>query len=81
MRSLAVALASRAFFQIRHPTKLIEKQEKFINAREWCMIFPLRYMPSFQPMELFWQLGKQCASFNFKRKRSMAEVCEYIRRG
>lgn len=33
MTSPEVALATRAFFQLRHPTKLMEKVGKFVNER------------------------------------------------
>ncbi|CAM9672000.1 unnamed protein product [Ectocarpus fasciculatus] len=38
-------------------------------------------MPSFQPIELFWQHGKQYVSLNFELKRKMREVWVQIRKG
>lgn len=38
-------------------------------------------MPSFQPIELFWQHGKQYVSFNYKTGRKMVEVWEQVRKG
>ncbi|CAN0312171.1 unnamed protein product [Ectocarpus sp. 4 AP-2014] len=76
-----VALATRAFFQLKHPTKLMEKVETFMNGRGWQLIWTPPYMPSFQPIELFWQHGKQYVSFNFKTKRTMAEVWAQVRKG
>lgn len=38
-------------------------------------------MPTFQPIELFWQHGKQYVSLNFELKRNMQEVWVQIRKG
>ena len=38
-------------------------------------------MPTFQPIELFWQHGKQYVSSNFETKRNMAQVWEQVRKG
>ena len=38
-------------------------------------------MPSFQPIELFWQHGKQYVSLNFELGRKMHEVWRQIRKG
>ncbi|CAN0594969.1 unnamed protein product, partial [Laminaria digitata] len=76
-----LALATRAFFQLRHPEKLMEKVESFMHGHNWQLIGTPPYMPTFQPIELFWQHGKQYVSFNFETKRNMAQVWEQVRKG
>ena len=41
---------------------------------------PTVYIPSLQPIELFWLHGKQYASFNSKTRRALAEAWEKVRR-
>lgn len=76
-----LALATRAFFQLKHPTKLMEKVEVFMHERGWQLIWTPPYMPSFQPIELFWQHGKHYVSFNYHTKRNMVEVWQQVRKG
>lgn len=77
-----LALATRAFFQLRYPEKLMEKVESFMHGHNWQLIWTPPYMPTFQPIELFWQHGKQYVSFNFETKRkNMAQVWEQVRKG
>ena len=60
-----VALATRQFFQLRHPEKLKEKVETFMRCKVWELVRTPPYMPSFQPIELFWAHGKRHVSLNF----------------
>lgn len=52
----------------------MEKVESFMHGHNWQLIWTpaIQYMPTFQPIELFWQHGKQYVSFNFESKRNMA---------
>ena len=45
-----LALATRAFFQLRHPEKLMEKVESFMHGHNWQLIWTPPYMPTFQPI-------------------------------
>ena len=76
-----LALATRAFFQLRPPKKLMEKVESFVHRQKWQLIWTPPYMPTFQPTELFWQHGKHYVSFNFETKRNMMQVLEQVRKG
>ena len=38
-------------------------------------------MPTFQPIELFSQHGKQFVSLNFEMNSNMTQVCEQVRKG
>lgn len=76
-----VALATRAYFQAHHPEKLLEKVERYMNTQGWELIWTPPYMPSFQPIELFWQHGKQYVSFRFDTKRKIDGIWEQIRKG
>ena len=76
-----VALATRQFFQLHHPEKLMEKVETFMRCKGWELIWTPPYMPSFQPIELFWAHGKRYVSLNFQLKRKMSEVWEQLRKG
>ena len=50
---------SGVLFQLRHPEKLTEKVKSFIMRRyKWQLIWTPRYMPTFQPIELFCQHGE-----------------------
>ena len=52
-------MATRTYFQTYHPDKLLEKVERYMQGKGWELIWIPPYMPSFQPIELFWQHGKQ----------------------
>ncbi|CAM9849405.1 unnamed protein product, partial [Sphacelaria rigidula] len=41
---------------------ITEKVEKFMDEREWKLIWTPPYMPTFQPIGLFWLHGKQYVS-------------------
>lgn len=49
-----VAKATRAYFEEHDSTKLIERMDKFMQDRRWELTWTPPYMPSFQPVELFW---------------------------
>ena len=76
-----IALATRTYFQTYHPDKLLEKVERYMQGKGWELIWIPPYMPSFQPIELFWQHGKQYVSFKFETGRTIKQVWEQIRLG
>ena len=76
-----VALATRAYFQVHHPDKLLEKVEAYMKVQGWELIWTPPYMPSFQPIELFWQHGKQYVSFRCTAMRRIDDVWDQIRKG
>ena len=76
-----LALATRAFFQLRYPEMLMEKVESFMHRHKWQLIWTPPYMPTLQPIELFCQHGKHYVSFNFETKRNMMQVWEQVRKG
>ena len=77
-----VAIATREYLQLHHPTKLVERVEAFMQGKGWELIrTPPYIMPTFQPIELFWQHGKVYVSFNFEMGRKMHEVWEQISPG
>ncbi|CAM9519091.1 unnamed protein product, partial [Sphacelaria rigidula] len=45
-----------------YPEKLEEKAETYMREKGWGLIWTPPYMPSFQPVELFWQHGKAYVS-------------------
>ncbi|CAN0433341.1 unnamed protein product, partial [Ascophyllum nodosum] len=59
-----VAIATREYLQLHHPTKLVERVEAFMQGKGWQLVWTPPYMPTFQPIELFWQHGKAYVSFN-----------------
>ena len=52
-----------------------------MQGKGWELIWTPTYMPSFQPIELFWQHGKQYVSFKFETGRTIKQVWEQIRLG
>ena len=76
-----VASVTRRFFKESYPEKLEEKAETYTREKGWGLIWTPPYMPTFQPIELFWQHGKAYVSINFQKGRTMAEVWERIRLG
>ncbi|CAM9976181.1 unnamed protein product [Ectocarpus sp. 8 AP-2014] len=76
-----VATATREYIRLKHPEKLEERVVTFMKKKGWALIWTPPYMPSFQPIELFWQHGKQYVSLNFELKRKMREVWVQIRKG
>ena len=52
-----------------------------MQGKGWELIWTPPYMPTIQPIELFWQHGKAYVSFNFEMGRKMHEVWEHIRLG
>lgn len=76
-----VAKATRVFFKRVHPMKLVERVDAFMQKKGWELIWTPPYMPSFQPIELFWQHGKHYVSFNYATKRTMKDVYVQIREG
>ncbi|CAB1103515.1 unnamed protein product [Ectocarpus sp. CCAP 1310/34] len=76
-----VATATREYIHLNHPERLEERVVTFMRKKGWALIWTPPYMPSFQPIELFWQHGKQYVSLNFELKRKMREVWVQIRKG
>eukprot|EP00903_Cladosiphon_okamuranus_P015731 g14519.t1 len=76
-----VATATREYFRVNHPEKLEERVETFMREKGWELIWTPPCMPTFQPIELFRQHGKQYVSLNFELKRKMQEVWVQIRKG
>lgn len=63
-------MATRTFFQACHPDKLLEKAERYnMQGEGWELIWTPPYIPSFRPIELFWQHGHQHVSFKFETGR------------
>ena len=50
-----------------------------MQGKGWELIWTPTYMPSFQPIELFWQHGKQYVSFKFETGGTIKQVWEQIR--
>ncbi|CAM9886349.1 unnamed protein product, partial [Hapterophycus canaliculatus] len=59
-----VATATREYMHLHHPEKLEERVVTFMREKGWELIWTPPYMPSFQPIELFWQHGKHYVSIN-----------------
>ena len=76
-----VALATRQFFQRKHPENLEEQVETFMRKRGWELIWTPPYMPQFQPIERFWAYGKRFVGMNFELKRTMRDVWQQLRKG
>ncbi|CAB1121123.1 unnamed protein product [Ectocarpus sp. CCAP 1310/34] len=76
-----VATATREYIHLNHPERLEERVVTFMRKKGWALIWTPPYMPSFQPIEIFWQHGKQHVSLNFELKREMREVWVQIRKG
>ncbi|CAN0419128.1 unnamed protein product [Ectocarpus fasciculatus] len=76
-----VATATREYIRLNYPERLEERVVTFMKKKGWALIWTPPYMPSFQPIELFWQHGKQYVSLSFELKRKMREVWVQIRRG
>lgn len=45
-----------------------------MDEREWKLIWTPPYMPTFQPIGLFWQHGKQYVSFYYNTGRKRVRV-------
>ncbi|CAN0476883.1 unnamed protein product, partial [Ectocarpus sp. 8 AP-2014] len=54
--------ATREYIRLKLPEKLEERVVTFMKKKGWALIWTPPYMPSFQPIELFWQHGKQYVS-------------------
>ncbi|CAB1117802.1 unnamed protein product [Ectocarpus sp. CCAP 1310/34] len=67
-------------FPARNREGGVSRAEVATATRGWVLIWTPPYMPSFQPIELFWQHGKQYVSLNFELKRKMREVWVQIRK-
>lgn len=76
-----VASVTRRFFKERYPEKLEEKAETYMREKGWGLIWTPPYMPTFQPIELFWQHGKHYVSIHFEKGRNMLDVWRQIRLG
>lgn len=76
-----VAQGTRKYFEQTDPTKLQERVETFMQSKGWELIWTPPYMPSFQPIELFWQHGKHYVSMMYKGKRNMKDVHSQMRKG
>ncbi|CAN0587389.1 unnamed protein product, partial [Ectocarpus sp. 12 AP-2014] len=61
------------------PQKLEEKAETYMREKGWGLIWTPPYMPTFQPIELFWQHGKHYVSIHFEKGRNMLDVWKQIR--
>ncbi|CAB1100446.1 unnamed protein product [Ectocarpus sp. CCAP 1310/34] len=69
-----VATATRENIRLNHPERLEKRVLTFMKNKGWALIWTPPYMPSLQPIELFWQHGKQYVSVTFELKRKMREV-------
>ncbi|CAB1120820.1 unnamed protein product [Ectocarpus sp. CCAP 1310/34] len=70
-----IASVTRTHFKNKFPQKLEEKAETCMREKGWG------YMPTFQPIELFWQHGKQYVSIHFEKGRNMLDVGKQTRLG
>ncbi|CAM9882425.1 unnamed protein product, partial [Ectocarpus sp. 4 AP-2014] len=57
-----IASVTRTYFKKKFPQKLEEKAETYMREEGWGLIWTPPYMPTFQPIELFWQHGKHYVS-------------------
>ncbi|CAM9893781.1 unnamed protein product [Sphacelaria rigidula] len=71
----------RAYFEVHHAEKLPEKVERCMYWQGRELMWTPPYVPSFQPIEFFWQHGKQYVSFRFDTKRKIDGIWEQIRNG
>ena len=75
-----VAQGTRTYFEQTDPTKLHERVETFMQRKGRELIWTPPYIPSFQPIELFWQHGKHYVSMMYKGKRTMKDVRSQMRK-
>ncbi|CAB1108447.1 unnamed protein product [Ectocarpus sp. CCAP 1310/34] len=52
-----------------------------MREKGWGLIWTPPYMPTFHPIELFWQHGKHYVSIHFEKGRNMLDVWKQIRLG
>lgn len=76
-----IASVTRTYFKKKFPQKLEEKAETYMREKGWGLIWTPPYMPTFQPIELFWQHGKHYVSIHFEKGRNMLDVWKQIRLG
>ena len=76
-----VALASRAYFQVLNPDKLLEKVEAYTKVQGGELLWTPPCMPIFQSVDLFWQDGRQYVSFRYTTTRRIDDVWDQIRKG
>ena len=77
-----LAQGTREYFEQTDPAKLKERAETFMQSMGWELIRTPPYMPSFPPIELFWQHGKHYyVSMMYKGKRCMKDVHSQMRKG
>lgn len=81
MSKREVARVTRDFFAHKHPSRLVERVQAFVDEKRWSLIWTPPYMPSFQPIELFWAHGKNYVSKQFHKDRKLHEVYHQIRQG
>ena len=79
--SKEVARVTRAFFTREYVSRIVERVQAFMDEKGWRLIWTPPYMPSFQPIELFWAYGKRYVSLKFDRNRKLNEVYDQIREG
>lgn len=79
--SAEVALATRAFFQLRCPPQTYGESRGVPGEARVAADLDPPCMPSFQPIELFWQHDKQYASFDYDTKRAIKQVWEQVWKG
>lgn len=76
-----ITKAPRGYFEENDPTNLIERVDTFMQGKGRESIWTLPYMPSFQPVELFWQHGKHYVSMMYKDNQNLKKVHKQIRLG
>ncbi|CAB1118710.1 unnamed protein product [Ectocarpus sp. CCAP 1310/34] len=59
----------------------IDFAETYMREKGLGLIWTPPYMPTFQPIELFWQHGKHYVSIHFEKGRTMLDVWRRIRLG
>ena len=76
-----VAAEERAQYMQKDPYKLLERAEAFMRGSGWELIWTPPCMPQFQPIDLFWQHGKQYLSLCYEQRRTIATVWKQIWKG
>lgn len=79
--SKEVARATRSFLTHEPLSRVVERVQSFMDEKAWSPIWTTPYMPSSQPIALFWPYGKRYGSSNPTKNYKLNEACHGIRQG
>lgn len=77
----AMRCSLQKHLEVTRPDVITSDLKKFFDKRGWELIFTPPYCPKLQPIELFWQQGKQFVANTYWHGRKFVDIPHWLRIG